>query len=394
MSSETTAPDPERNLSPARPGKHRLALVGGGLFVAVLLGELLLWLIGQPRFPAPHTFPPQFMLIPTPDDDGWIRHVNKPSETIRFRYEQDPRGYFGADRTVDHVTNKLGFRGGEFPLVAGADGRIEPTGRKPADTIRIAFLGDSITFGEGVHGKDTFVERVAGKLRPGLAASGHRLEVYNLGVGGHNTSDAVWTWRRYASHLDPDLVVYTFALNDAEDRLFRIDRNSGQPVRVPRSIEFHRDRLSRSPAGWLYRSRLVRGAWSLWAAKQLDEATAEYYRATFSEIASGWKSCAASIDTLQQIDPPLLVAVFPLLFDLDGHPFRAIHDRIAARCGQATVLDLWEPLARRAAGETRRLWVDAADQHPNEIAHAIVAQQVADRIKTMLPSAGGPNSGG
>lgn len=383
MNSETTTPDPEMSPS-ARPRKHRLAMTAGGLFVAVLLGECLLWLVDQPRFSKPHTFPPQFKLIPPPDDEGWIRHVNKPAETIRFRYERDPRDYFGADRTVEHVTNSLGFRGGEFPLAEQADGRIQPAGEKPAGTIRIVFLGDSITFGEGVHDNDTFVERVAGKLGPELAASGRRLEVYNLGVGGHNASDAVWTWQRYAVHLDPDLVVYTFTLNDAEERLFRIDANGEEPGRVPRSIERHRNRLSRSPDGWPFRSRLVRGAWSLWAANQLDTATAAYYRATFSETTRGWKSCAASIDALQQIEPPLLVAVFPLLFDLANHPFRAIHERIAARCGRATVADLWEPLARRAAGETRRLWVDPADQHPNEIAHATVARQIAEAIRPML----------
>ena len=66
--------------------KRRVTTVAISLAVAVVITETALWLGDWPRFPQPHTFPPQFMLVGTPDAEGWIRHVNKPSEKIRFRY--------------------------------------------------------------------------------------------------------------------------------------------------------------------------------------------------------------------------------------------------------------------------------------------------------------------
>ena len=141
---------------PADPASRRPRLLAAaiGMIVAVLAAEATLWLTNQPRFPVPHNFPPHFMLVGEPDAQGWVRHVNKPSTTIRFRYESDPRGYFGTDQTVGHTTNSLGFRGGEFPLVETRDGSIEAIGEKPDGVLRIVFLGDSVTFGEGVHDSD------------------------------------------------------------------------------------------------------------------------------------------------------------------------------------------------------------------------------------------------
>ena len=198
-------------ITTGRPGRGRwrtrLGLGLGGLAIGLLMAEVILWSSDLPQFPQPHSFPPQFMLVGRPDEQGWVHHVNKPSETIRFVYDGNPRGYFGSDNEVDHVTNSLGFRGDEFPLREKADGSIEAVSEKPAETVRIVFLGDSVTFGEGVKQKDTFVEQAAARLRETWEPEGRRLEVYNLGVGGHNTGDAAWTWQRYGHQLEPDVIV-------------------------------------------------------------------------------------------------------------------------------------------------------------------------------------------
>ena len=366
--------------SDAGAWKRRLAVPLVSLFAALLVAEAALWLGDQPRFPRPHTFPPQFMLVGEPDPQGWIRHVNKPSETIRFRYESDPRDYFGPGRTVAHTTNRLGFRGGKFPLLETRGGHIVPDGRKP-DAFRIVFLGDSVTFGEGVHDADTFVQRVGRRLSTRL---GYPVEVYNFGVGGHNSSDALWVWQRYASHLDADLVVYTFVLNDAEPRLFRLDETSGQPTRVPRPIEPRRARWTGRPDGWWAGSRLARLAWKTWADRKLQAATSEYYRELNASSSPAWERCREHLDALQQIDPTLVVVVFPLLHDLAAHTFRGVHAEVADACGGAEVIDLWEALARSAGGDTPGLWVHPSDTHPNEIAHAVAAGVIAGRLETLL----------
>ena len=361
--------------------RPRLLATAIGMIVAVLAAEATLWLTNQPRFPVPHTFPPQFMLVGEPDAQGWIRHVNKPSTTIRFRYESDPRGYFGTDRTVGHTTNSLGFRGGEFPLVETRDGSIEAIGKKPDGVLRIVFLGDSVTFGEGVHDSDTFVERVGRGLSTRLSRP---IEVYNFGVGGHNTSDARWVWQRYARHLDPDLVVYTFVLNDAEPRLFRLEQTSGQPTRFPRSIEARWTEWTSQPEGWWTGSRLARLAWKLQAGWKLDRKTLGYYRELNASYSPHWHACREQLEALQQIEPTPLVVVFPMLFDLAAHPFRPVHLEITDACSQTEIIDLWKTLAGRAGNNTPELWVHPTDTHPNEIAHKFAAGVITQRLETLL----------
>ena len=361
--------------------RPRLLATAIGMIVAVLAAEATLWLTNQPRFPVPHTFPPQFMLVGEPDAQGWVRHVNKPSTTIRFRYESDPRGYFGTDRTVGHTTNSLGFRGGEFPLVETRDGSIEAIGEKPDGVLRIVFLGDSVTFGEGVHDSDTFVERVGRGLSTRLSRP---IEVYNFGVGGHNTSDARWVWQRYARHLDPDLVVYTFVLNDAEPRLFRLEQTSGQPTRFPRSIEARWTEWTSQPEGWWTGSRLARLAWKLQAGWKLDRKTLGYYRELNASYSPHWHACREQLEALQQIEPTPLVVVFPMLFDLAAHPFRPVHLAITDACSQTEIIDLWETLAGRAGNNTPELWVHPTDTHPNEIAHKFAAGVITQRLETLL----------
>ena len=361
--------------------RPRLLATAIGMIVAVLVAEATLWLTNQPRFPVPHTFPPQFMLVGEPDAQGWVRHVNKPSTTIRFRYESDPREYFGTDRTVGHTTNSLGFRGGEFPLVETRDGSIEAIGEKPDGVLRIVFLGDSVTFGEGVHDSDTFVERVGRGLSTRLSRP---IEVYNFGVGGHNTSDARWVWQRYARHLDPDLVVYTFVLNDAEPRLFRLEQTSGQPTRFPRSIEARWTEWTSQPEGWWTGSRLARLAWKLQAGWKLDRKTLGYYRELNASNSPHWHACREQLEALQQIEPTPLVVVFPMLFDLAAHPFRPVHLAITDACSQTEIIDLWETLAGRAGNNTPELWVHPTDTHPNEIAHKFAAGVITQRLETLL----------
>ena len=376
---------------PAGPASRRPRLLATaiGMIVAVLVAEATLWLTNQPRFPVPHTFPPQFMLVGEPDAQGWVRHVNKPSTTIRFRYESDPRGYFGTDRTVGHTTNSLGFRGGEFPPVETRDGSIEAIGEKPDGVLRIVFLGDSVTFGEGVHDSDTFVERVGRGLSTRLSRP---IEVYNFGVGGHNTSDARWVWQRYARHLDPDLVVYTFVLNDAEPRLFRLEQTSGQPTRFPRSIEARWTEWTSQPEGWWTGSRLARLAWKLQAGWKLDRKTLGYYRELNASNSPHWHACREQLEALQQIEPTPLVVVFPMLFDLAAHPFRPVHLEITDACSQTEIIDLWETLSGRAGNNTPELWVHPTDTHPNEIAHKFAAGAITQRLETLLRDPEQPGS--
>ena len=90
-------------------GTH-LRLLFATLVLFLGAAEAVLWLLGLPEKHRPHSHPPQFWAFPDTD----YLYLNLPSSRIRFVYDGDPRGYFGPGKQVDHHTNSLGFRGGEF----------------------------------------------------------------------------------------------------------------------------------------------------------------------------------------------------------------------------------------------------------------------------------------
>lgn len=77
---------------------------------------------------------------------------------------------------------------------------------RPGATQRVMFVGDSFTFGVGVEGKDTFVERFA-DLSPGV-------RVDNVGMAGFGVDQM---WRALVDAVEarkPDIVVVSFVIDD------------------------------------------------------------------------------------------------------------------------------------------------------------------------------------
>jgi hypothetical protein len=101
--------------------------------------------------------------------------------------------------------NDKGLRGPELPY------------EKQAGVSRIVWLGDAVTFGEGLERyEDTFPHRVEVRLESELGA---RIETVNAGVGGY----APWQERAWLTsegvRYAPDLVVVSFVLNDVVEPL-------------------------------------------------------------------------------------------------------------------------------------------------------------------------------
>lgn len=123
---------------------------------------------------------------PHPSDD--IIYTLRPN--LRVKFQQVPV-----------VTNSFGMRGPEIKL------------EKPADTIRIAFLGDSFTFGWGVEEDQIFV-RVLERLLNETIGANRRVEILNFGVPGYSTFQEVALYREKVAPFKPDLVVIYFVSND------------------------------------------------------------------------------------------------------------------------------------------------------------------------------------
>jgi hypothetical protein len=81
---------------------------------------------------------------------------------------------------------------------------------KPAGTVRVAVLGDSMTAAVQVDAKDTF-SRVAERQLAGCGAfRGRKVEVLNFGVPGFGTAQELIDYRTRVAQFNPDFVVVAF----------------------------------------------------------------------------------------------------------------------------------------------------------------------------------------
>jgi lysophospholipase L1-like esterase len=350
-----------------------LLRVSIGLAIGIVLSDIGLRMLGLPRFYKLHTFPPQFASFQT--SEGALYYASMPSTQIVFEYDGNPRQYFGSKNEVAHSTNSWGFRGHEF------------SEEKAPNTFRIAFLGDSVTFGEGVKDGDTFPEQTVLLLEKELAPKGRHVEGYNFGVGGYNTEQEIALLKEVVLTTSPDAIILGYSLNDAEPALFSIDADTGQLKRRPRDkrIDWRGDPL---PDGLLFRPRIVQLFWQALSRVSRTRDTAEYYSSLYKEDAPGWQATKQALGEFGKIcdenDIPCWAIIFPLLYRLDEtYPFAAVHDLVKAALSQAgsshlQVIDAFDLLKGK---KDTTLWVHPTDQHPNERVHRIVAEALAQRLR-------------
>jgi len=97
----------------------------------------------------------------------------------------------------------------------------QPDFRQPGFTIqdkqgafRVLVVGDSFSWGDGVHYEDAFPYKLETRLN--AVSRGDRFEVINWSRPGWNTVRELWSVEPRLGELDPDLLILAFVLNDSE----------------------------------------------------------------------------------------------------------------------------------------------------------------------------------
>jgi len=337
------------------------------MLVAFAAAEAFLFVMGMPRFYSPHTFPLQFLFRRLPD--GKLCYTSYPSAKINITYDGNPRGYFNKDNGLSYITNSWGFRGESFSII------------KADDTLRIAFLGDSFTFGEGVRFEDTYPERAIKLLREEYGSPALRFESFNFGVSAYNTGQSLRLLENVVLKTKPDIIVFGYTLNDAEEPFFDIDPATGGIVRSHKELVL-REGLGepRPPKTIFFRSSIARLIWQAMKKREFSSRTESYYTELYENDNPGWLAARkdikrfVSICEAERIDSYIMC--FPILYRLDEtYPFRDIHAMIRATVDaepyeRVNFIDIFPYLEGRKAKD---LWVHPADQHPNEIVHRVAA---------------------
>jgi lysophospholipase L1-like esterase len=253
---------------------------------------------------------------------------------------------------VDVKINSLGLRDREFPPAP-------PPGR-----TRVMMLGDSLTFGWGVQGGQTYSKRVEDMLRK----AGHDVEVINTGVGNYNTEMEVAYFLERGAKLHPDYVVLNYFINDAEPTP---QDHSNILTRNLRALVYFASRFDMA-------LRLANlGEHKDWKSYYTGLYDAEGVARVSSAIARLAAYC-------REHHIRLLLANQPELRDPKNYAFtgvEAIVERIAKQ-NRIEYLNLRDAV-RDLPPST--LWVSPPDPHPSAVAHEAFARGLFAVLDKELP---------
>jgi hypothetical protein len=244
---------------------------------------------------------------------------------------------------------------------------------------RALFLGDSFTYGQGVTFDDAFPKRVERLLTSSRKESWETIVIAIPGIG---TGREARLLERDGLQFDPTVLVVGYVLNDGEAH------DDGEQRRAAEWIAD--EELARNPPWWTGSAFLGLLGSRVRATIQ-NRRREENYKSLFEGEKPGFagsKQSLMKIGTLaSERGIPWILAVFPLFANpLDeSYPFTAAHERIAmaGKAAGARVVDL---LPSYRGMDWRVLVVEGAnDEHPNELAHRIASETIADAIDDLIP---------
>ena len=233
---------------------------------------------------------------------------------------------------------------------------------KPPGTRRIAFVGDSFTYGWGIERTaDRFSDRLGSMLGPGT-------EVMNVAKPGWGTGDQIAPVRDMIATYDVDEIVLCWLPNDIEKLLPTSDNFN--PIHPPQPRWLNPD--SSCLMDYLYRrisvprARTVSGYHDWLANGYAERPTWQAYEQQLDAI----------IRTCRDKYVRLRVALLPYI-QSGGTTFdaSAIHARMKNffEARDVSVVDLLPSLA---GVEPATLMVNGHDAHPNERAHELFAKAI------------------
>lgn len=247
---------------------------------------------------------------------------------------------------------------------------------KKEDVVRIGVLGDSIARGDGI--KDVN-NRFSNLLEKKLKDAGFNVEVYNLGKAGYDTQGEIDVYNNI-KHLNFDLIVWEYFINDIQPK----ENSTGTPIIVKNSkrtklVEFISNQsFFLDFLYWRFSTVYDKTILALREAdidRYKDEAILENHKKDISDF----------IKSLNEENKKILVVMFPSITFL-GNDYPTFTNDIMLnhfKENNVEVVNLYDYLKNENSKDLR---ASRFDTHPNEKVHALAAEKLFDKVKTLLES--------
>jgi lysophospholipase L1-like esterase len=277
----------------------------------------------------------------------------------------DNQGFFSRRwaQTDAVQMNGAGFRGRSFAEI------------KPAGTFRIAAVGDSFTYGNGIRQDERYTEVLQRQLP-------NQFEVLNFGMAGANTPQHLHTVANIVLPLKPDFVILQWYVNDVEG-----NDSTGRPT-YHSLLPFH------GLHGWLIDASafysVANMQWAQWqVAFGMTPTYAEYLHKRLgdpngADAVRDRTTLVSLIEACRRQGVPIGIVLFPdtgATIDAN-YPFAYLHERVLETCREQNIqcLDLREDFA--AIKDRQSLWANRLDHHPSGRANSIAAVKMLETFSS------------
>ena len=270
------------------------------------------------------------------------------------RSSADGRTFFARRDGPSLVVNSLGFRDREI-------------GAKNSNRYRIAIVGDSFTWGQGIEDRERFSNLLGASLGP-------QYEVLNFGTPGHDLPEHVEALGQVLQ-MSPDFLLLQLYINDFE--MPAMSRPAARPLLPWTTLDY-----------WLLRSSafydLLNETWGqVQEGSGMVESYVHYMERNLRDPNSAHSRQAFGlltqfIERARAAGVPSGTVLFPNPgFLRRNYPFGYLHDRVRTVCVDQRIrcLDLRGPFAG-SFPNPQAMWVSRFDPHPNARANSRAAEEI------------------
>jgi hypothetical protein len=260
------------------------------------------------------------------------------------------------------VNNALGFRDREIPP-------------KNPGRYRIAVVGDSFAWGQGIAANERFSNLVGAALGPGY-------EVFNFGQPGNNMPEHLQVLTQALS-ISPDFILLQLYINDWEtSEMVRPSPSPLLPASLDRALERSSvlyDLLNRQWQAWQPTLGVI-DSYDGYMARNLRDPASPNARKAYGQLRE-------FIERARAAGVPTGIVLFPAPDAMGPHgsryPFGYLHDGVRSICADEhiTCLDLLPPFS--TIEDPRTMWVSPFDAHPNAMANRRAADEILKRFASV-----------
>jgi lysophospholipase L1-like esterase len=249
--------------------------------------------------------------------------------------------------------------------------------RKPASTVRVLLLGDSIGAGLALSYEERFATRLEGMLGESLGCT---VEVLNFSVNGYKTIQEAQLLETVAAQFDTNLILVAYCMNDVA--------NSFTPTvwfldPSPPRLYLWEEISARLGVGRAARTSYVPVFGPHYGPYR-------YWHELYAAESEGWQSVLEGLDRIALVasgrNIPVLLTVFPFFLPDDWYQggVEPLHRQVIEAAGDRRfeALDLLPVYAEHDVEDVRD---DPEDLfHPNARGHEIAAEAIHSRLVEML----------